>query len=54
MDHNDLIEVVARDLTQSVSQMLVEMGSEDGQRFARKALVNSPHRLLAALLGSAA
>jgi hypothetical protein len=39
MDHNDLIELVACDLTQSVSQMLVEMGSEDGQRFARRALV---------------
>ena len=39
MDHNDFIELVARDLTQSVSQMLVEMGAEDGQRFARRALV---------------
>jgi hypothetical protein len=39
MDHNDLIELVADDLTQSVSQMLVEMGSVDGQRFARRALV---------------
>ena len=39
MDHSDLVELVARDLTQSVSQMLVEMGSEDGQRFAKKALV---------------
>jgi hypothetical protein len=39
MDHSDFIELVARDLTQSVSQMLVEMGSEDGQRFVRRALV---------------
>ena len=39
MDHNNFIELVARDLTQSVSQMLVEMGAEDGQRFARRALV---------------
>ena len=39
MDHSDLVELVADDLTQSVSQMLVEMGSEDGERFAREALV---------------
>jgi hypothetical protein len=39
MDHNDLVELVADDLTQSVSQMLVEMGSEDGQRFAKEALI---------------
>ncbi|ANY82980.1 hypothetical protein BB934_32705 (plasmid) [Microvirga ossetica] len=39
MDHSDFVELVARDLTLSVSQMLVEMGSEDGQRFAKKALV---------------
>ena len=39
MDHLDFTDWVARDLTQSVSQMLVEMGSEGGQRFARKALV---------------
>ena len=39
MDHSAFAELVARDLTQSVSQMLVEMGSEDGQRFAEKALV---------------
>jgi len=39
MAHNDLIELVARDLTQSVSEMLVEMGSEDGPRVARRALV---------------
>ena len=39
MDHSDFVELVARDLTHSISQMLVEMGSEDGQRFAKKALV---------------
>jgi hypothetical protein len=39
MDHSDFVDLVARDLTQSVSQMLVEMGSVDGQRFAKKALV---------------
>jgi hypothetical protein len=39
MDHSDLVELVSDDLTQSVSKMLVEMGSEDGQRFARRALV---------------
>jgi hypothetical protein len=39
MDHSDLVELVADDLNQSVSRMLVEMGSEDGQRFARRALV---------------
>jgi hypothetical protein len=39
MDHSDFIELVARDLSQSVSEMLVEMGPEDGQRFARRALV---------------
>jgi hypothetical protein len=39
MDHSDLVELVADDLTQSVSKMLVEMGSEDGQRLARRALV---------------
>jgi hypothetical protein len=30
--------LVADDLTQSVSEMLVEMGSEDGQ-FAKEALI---------------
>ena len=39
MDHSDFTKLVADDLTQSVSKMLVEMGSEDGQRFARRALV---------------
>jgi hypothetical protein len=39
MDHSDFIGLVADDLTQSVSEMLVEMGPEDGQRFARRALV---------------
>jgi hypothetical protein len=39
MDHSELVELVADDQTQSVSKMLVEMGSEDGQRFARRALV---------------
>jgi hypothetical protein len=39
MDHNDLIELVADDLTQSVSQMLVEMGSAEGQKFAKEALI---------------
>ena len=39
MDHSDLVELVADDLTQSVSQMLVEMGSEDGERFAKEALI---------------
>jgi hypothetical protein len=39
MDHSDFIGLVADDLTQRVSEMLVEMGPEDGQRFARRALV---------------
>jgi hypothetical protein len=39
MDYSDLVELVADDLTQSVSKMLVEIGSEDGQRFARRALI---------------
>ena len=39
MDHSDLVELVADDLTQSVSRMLVEMGSEDGERFAKTALI---------------
>ena len=39
MDHSDLVELVSDDLTQTVSKMLVEMGSEDGQRFARRALI---------------
>jgi hypothetical protein len=38
MDHSDFTKLVARDLTRSVSQMLVEMGAEEGQRFARRAL----------------
>ncbi len=39
MDHSDLVELVSDDLTQSVSKMLVEMGSEEGQKFAKEALV---------------
>ena len=39
MDHRDLVELVSDDLTQTVAKMLVEMGSEDGQRFAKKALL---------------
>ena len=39
MDPSDLVELVADDLTQSVSRMLVEMGSEDGERFAKGALI---------------
>ena len=31
--------MAADDLTRSVSQMFVEMGPEDGQKFARRALV---------------
>ena len=38
MDPSDLVELVADDLTQSVSRILVEMGSEDGERFAKRAL----------------
>jgi hypothetical protein len=38
-DQDDLIELVADDLSQSVSQMLREMGSEEGQRFAKEALI---------------
>jgi hypothetical protein len=38
MDHGNFTKLVARDLTRSVSQMLVEMGAEEGQRFARRAL----------------
>jgi hypothetical protein len=39
MDYDELVEFVAGDLTHSISQMLVEMGSEDGQRCAKRALV---------------
>ena len=39
MDHDELVELVAEDLTQSISQMLIEMGANEGQRFANKALV---------------
>ena len=39
MDYDELIDLVAGDLTQSVSQMLVEMGSEEGQKFAKEALI---------------
>lgn len=39
MDYDDLVELIAGDLTQSVSHMLVEMGSEEGQRFAKEALL---------------
>ena len=38
-DQDELIELVAEDLTQSVSQMLIEMGSEEGQKFAKEALI---------------
>lgn len=38
-DQEELIELVAEDLTQSVSQMLVELGSEEGQKFAKEALI---------------
>jgi hypothetical protein len=46
MDHKDLVELVSDDLTQSVSRMLVEMGSEDGQRFAKRALVKFAQQAL--------
>lgn len=39
MDYDELVELVAGDLTSSVSQMLIEMGPDDGQRCAKKALV---------------
>lgn len=39
MDPDELVELVACDLTQSISRMLIEMGSEDGQRFAEEALI---------------
>jgi hypothetical protein len=39
MDYSDLVELVSDDLTQSVSKMLIEMGSEDGQRIAKRALI---------------
>ena len=47
MDHSDLVELVADDLTQSVSRMLVEMGSEDGERFAKTALIKFAKQALA-------
>ncbi|WP_201861500.1 hypothetical protein [Microvirga soli] len=46
MDHSALVELVSADLSQSVSKMLVEMGSEDGQRFAKKALVEFSQQAL--------
>jgi hypothetical protein len=46
MDHSDLVELVSNDLTQTVSKMLSEMGSEDGQRFARRALVEFAQQAL--------
>jgi hypothetical protein len=39
MEYDELVELIAGDLNQSVSQMLVEMGSEEGQRFAKEALI---------------
>lgn len=39
VDPDELVELVACDLTQSISRMLIEMGSEDGQRFAEEALI---------------
>jgi hypothetical protein len=39
MDYSDLVQLVSDDLTQTVSKMLLEIGSEDGQRIARRALV---------------
>jgi hypothetical protein len=38
-DHDELVELVAEDLTQSISQMLIEMGADEGQRFAKEALI---------------
>jgi hypothetical protein len=53
MDYDDLVELVAADLTQSVSKMLVEMGSDDGQRFAKEALIEfATHALNGAKVGS--
>lgn len=46
MDHSDLVELVSGDLSQSVSRMLVEMGSEDGQKFAKQALVKFAQQAL--------
>jgi hypothetical protein len=39
MDHQELVELVACDLTQSISQMLIEMGSDEGQKLAEEALI---------------
>jgi hypothetical protein len=38
-DHEQLMEVVAENLTQSISHLLTEMGLEEGQRFAKAALI---------------
>ncbi len=38
-DHDELVELVAEDLTQSISQMLIELGADEGQRFAKEALI---------------
>jgi hypothetical protein len=46
MDHRDLVELVSDDLSQSVSKMLAAMGSEDGESFARRALVKFAQQAL--------
>jgi hypothetical protein len=45
-DHDELVELVAEDLTQSISQMLIEMGADEGQRFAKKALIEFANQTL--------
>jgi hypothetical protein len=51
VDHSDLVELVADDLTQSVSRMLVEMGSEEGERFAKGALIKFAKQALSGASG---
>ena len=45
-DHDELVELVAEDLTQSISQMLIEMGADEGQRFAKQALIEFANQTL--------
>ncbi len=45
-DHDELVELVAEDLTQSISRMLIEMGADEGQRFAKEALIEFANQTL--------
>ncbi len=37
-DHDDLVGILAEDLTRRVGELMVEMGPEEGQRLAKAAL----------------